>query len=240
MVPSSTLFSSLYYFNGPLVSGSLRDIHLIRNGKKIASIDFYDFLLKGLKKNDQKLKDGDVIFIPPRKKTIHVSGEIKRSSIFELLDGENYNELKDFFGGYLVTTYLKRARLDRINSIEDRLISKQDRVIIDIDILNHEKSNKNIKVLDGDKFMFMKISDDYQNAVTISGPVKRPGLYSFSEPMTILDLINKSDGISGGDIYTDRVDLIRKLSNGKESFFSFNLDSIIENNPRHNVKLRGL
>ena len=79
----------------------------------------------------------------------------------------------------MVTTYLKRARLDRINSIEDRLISKQDRVIIDIDILNHEKSNKNIKVLDGDKFMFMKISDDYQNAVTISGPVKDLGCIHF-------------------------------------------------------------
>ena len=77
MLPSSTLFSSLYYFNGPKISGSLRDIHLIRNGKKIASIDFYDFLLKGLKNNDQKLKDGDVIFIPSRKKTVHVSGEVK-------------------------------------------------------------------------------------------------------------------------------------------------------------------
>ena len=237
MLPSSTLFSSLYYFNGPKISGSLRDIHLIRNGKKIASIDFYDFLLKGLKNNDQKLKDGDVIFIPSRKKTVHVSGEVKRSSIFELLENENFNELKEFFGGYLVTTYLKRARLDRINSIKDRLISKQDRIIIDINLLDHEENNKNIKVLDGDKFMFTKISEDYQNAVTISGPVKRPGLYSLSEPLTILDLIKKSDGISSGDIYPDRVDLIRKLPDGKESFFSFNLDSIMENNPKHNVKL---
>ena len=46
MVPSSALFSSLYYFNGPLVSGSLRDIHLIRNGRRLHPIDFYDFLLK--------------------------------------------------------------------------------------------------------------------------------------------------------------------------------------------------
>ena len=91
----------------------------------------------------------------------------------------------------MVTTYLKRARLDRINSIKDRLISKQDRIIIDINLLDHEENNKNIKVLDGDKFMFTKISEDYQNAVNISGPVKRPGLYSLSEPLTILDLIKK-------------------------------------------------
>ena len=45
--PSATLFSALYYFNGPTTSGSLRDIHLIRDGEKMTSIDFYDFLLTG-------------------------------------------------------------------------------------------------------------------------------------------------------------------------------------------------
>ena len=32
--PSSTLFTSLYYFNGPTIFGSLRDIVLIRKGEK--------------------------------------------------------------------------------------------------------------------------------------------------------------------------------------------------------------
>ena len=49
MIPSTTIFTSLYYFGGPKISGSLRDIHLIRNGKKIKSIDFYDFLIHGKK-----------------------------------------------------------------------------------------------------------------------------------------------------------------------------------------------
>jgi len=40
--PSATLFSSLYYFNGPTTRGSLRDIQLIRGGKKISSIEFND------------------------------------------------------------------------------------------------------------------------------------------------------------------------------------------------------
>ena len=42
--PSTSLFSSLYYFGGPKISGSLRTIDLIRSDKKITSIDFYDFL----------------------------------------------------------------------------------------------------------------------------------------------------------------------------------------------------
>ena len=41
--PSSTLFSALYYFNGPTIEGSLRTIKLIRNEKEVKTIDFYDF-----------------------------------------------------------------------------------------------------------------------------------------------------------------------------------------------------
>ncbi len=238
MKPSTTLFSSLYYFNGPKISGTLRDIHLIRDGKKVGSIDFYNFLLKGKKKNDEKLKDGDVIFIPKRNKTVHVSGEVSRPSIYELLDNENYNELKEFFGDYLVTTYLKRARLDRINSIEKRIESGKDRIVLDINLLEQEKNNKKIEIFDGDRFSFFKITDEYQDAVTINGPVKRPGMYSYEQSMTIFDLIQKSDGLSGGDIYRERIDLIRKLENTKESFFTFNLDSVLLKNKTHNIKLR--
>ena len=38
--PSTTLFPQSFIFNGPTLNGSLRDIHLIRDGKKINSIDF--------------------------------------------------------------------------------------------------------------------------------------------------------------------------------------------------------
>ena len=54
--PSTSLFTSLYYFNGPSLDGSLRNISLIRKGKKITSIDFYDLLLKGEKINDVRLQ----------------------------------------------------------------------------------------------------------------------------------------------------------------------------------------
>ena len=82
--PTTTLFSSLYYFGGPTTLGSLRDIHLIRNGEKIASIDFYDYLLTGKKPQDQKLQLDDIIYIPSRLKTVSVEGEINRSGIYEL------------------------------------------------------------------------------------------------------------------------------------------------------------
>ena len=69
---SATLFSSLFYFNGPSTSGSLRNIKLIRNGKKIQEIDYYNYLLKGIQKDDIQLQRDDVVFIPVKGKSITV------------------------------------------------------------------------------------------------------------------------------------------------------------------------
>jgi len=82
--PSTTLFTSLYYFRGLTTLGSLRDIRLIRGGKQKASIDLYDYLLTGKPTNDVRLQLDDVIFIPPRGKTVSIQGAIKREAIYEL------------------------------------------------------------------------------------------------------------------------------------------------------------
>ena len=92
--PSTTLFSSLYYFKGPTTLGSLRDIRLVRNGVDIASVDFYEYLLTGKKLNDPKLQMDDVVFIPKRLKTVTIVGEVNRPAIYELKKDET---LKDLF-----------------------------------------------------------------------------------------------------------------------------------------------
>ena len=112
--PSATLFSSLYYFNGPTILGSLRDIHLLRGNKKIASIDFYDFLLTGKKPKDIKLQLDDVIFIPRRLKTVSIKGEVNRGGIFELKPKESLIDLISMAGDLKVTAYLERSQIDRI------------------------------------------------------------------------------------------------------------------------------
>ena len=238
MKSTATLFSSLYYFNGPKLSGSLRDIHLIREGKKVASIDFYDFLIRGKKKNDVDLMDGDIVFIPLRNKTVSVEGEVNRPSIFELKEKENYSDLMNFFGGYLSTTYLKRAKINRINPIKERMKTGKDRILLDIDLYSLKNKNDEFSVLDGDSFTFFKIFDFVENSVNINGPVKRPGNYSLEKSLTILDLIEKADGLSSSDIFWDRADIFRKLPNNKESLLSFNLDSILLGVEDHNIQLQ--
>ncbi|MCK4577235.1 MAG: polysaccharide biosynthesis/export family protein, partial [Candidatus Marinimicrobia bacterium] len=67
---SSTVFNAIYSVGGPLESGSLREIKVIRNGKVITTVDLYDFLLSGLKHSQVRLTDNDHVFIPLRGKTV--------------------------------------------------------------------------------------------------------------------------------------------------------------------------
>ena len=48
----STVFHALYRAGGVNDIGSLRKVQLVRNGKKIATIDVYDFIMHGKSQDD--------------------------------------------------------------------------------------------------------------------------------------------------------------------------------------------
>ncbi len=68
----STIITGLMQTGGISQLGSLRDIQIIRNGKKAASLDLYDYLSNGDAGSDRRLLDGDIVFIPIRYSTIFV------------------------------------------------------------------------------------------------------------------------------------------------------------------------
>ena len=81
---STTLSSSLYYFGGPSLSGSLRKIKLIRNSKEISEIDFYEFLLTGKQKDDLRLQQDDVVFSHLEGRPLRLKVQLKKRSILNL------------------------------------------------------------------------------------------------------------------------------------------------------------
>ena len=111
----STLTNAIIQSGGIDVAGSLRDIKLKRNGKTIASFDFYELLLNGDTSNDQRLMQGDVVFIETIGKTAAVNGEINRPGIYELKDSENLSELIRYAGNVKPKANLLTAEITRIN-----------------------------------------------------------------------------------------------------------------------------
>ena len=191
MSSSTTLFSSLFYFNGPSLDGTLRDIRLLRAGEIVSKLDFYEYLMSGKKGSDIKLETDDVVYIPNRYKTVIVEGEINRPSIYELKENEGLKKLIYYCGGLKSTTYHKRVQIERIVPIEERLINNDERIVIDIDFKELINNDDDYPLEDGDKILFYKINDKKNNYVVLNGAVNRPGTYGFSKGLSISDLIKK-------------------------------------------------
>tara|TARA_Y100001970_G_scaffold272864_1_gene370075 strand:- start:960 stop:4010 length:3051 start_codon:yes stop_codon:yes gene_type:complete len=237
--PSATLFSALYYFNGPKIDGSLRDIQLIRSGEKIASIDFYDYLLTGKKPEDQKLQLDDVIFIPRRLKTVAISGEINRNGIYELKFDEDLADLIKMAGNLKVTAYLDRCQIDRIVPFEDRVDLGMDRMYNDVNLNEVLKSQNSFPLYDGDRIQIFSVLDGRQNIVELRGAVTRPGNYDLGDSLKVSELINKADGFLG-DAYLERVDIVRMNKDFSEQLIKLNLSDIQNGNINNDIKLQSL
>ncbi|MCK7544300.1 polysaccharide biosynthesis/export family protein [Marinobacter bryozoorum] len=67
--------------------GSYRKVRLIRNGKTLATMDLYDFLLTGTLEHPQ-LQDGDTVLVERRGPTVTVTGEVGRPYNYELTGSE--------------------------------------------------------------------------------------------------------------------------------------------------------
>ena len=234
--PATSLFTSLYFFNGPSINGSLRNIQLVRDEKIISNIDFYDYLLTGKKVNDVRLQRDDVVFIPPRGKTITVDGEINRPAIYELDDNENLRDLIKIAGGLKPTTYMKRIQIQRIIPPEKRSTVKIDRTIVDVNINDTFNSTQKTVLYDGDIIQFFKITDIQGNTVTIDGSINRPGIYDLGDGLYLKDIINKADGVTG-DVYLDRIDIFRKNPDYSETQIDVNLELAMKGDKENNLKL---
>ncbi|MBV4377630.1 polysaccharide export protein, partial [Bacteroides thetaiotaomicron] len=74
----STVFHALYRAGGVSDIGSLRNVQLVRNGKNIATIDVYEFIMKGNTQDDIRLQEGDVVIVPAYDVLVKISGKVKR------------------------------------------------------------------------------------------------------------------------------------------------------------------
>ena len=235
--PSSTLFSSLYYFKGPTKLGSLRDIRLIRGGKQISSIDFYDYLITGKKPNDFKLQLDDIIFIPARKKTITIEGEVLKPGIYELKPQETLLDVINLAGDLKATAYSERAQIDRIVLFEIRSELGYDRQIIDLELNEIINLKKKFLLQDGDRIKIFPILESRGNTVTLEGAVTRPGLYELTDSLRLSSLITKAGGYLS-DAHLERIELIRIGSENEEEIIRLNLAKALEGDLENNIILQ--
>ncbi len=179
----STMTNALFASGGIKGIGSLRNIQLKRAGKMVAQMDLYDLLLQGDTSADAMLMPGDVIFVPPVRKTVGVIGEVRRPAIYELNKEKNMQQLLQLAGGLLPTAYSRIASIQRITE-------KGERTYKDID-LRIDAANE--KLYDGDVLKVFSVLDKVENVVLLQGHVRRELGVSWFKGMRITDAIPSVD-----------------------------------------------
>ncbi len=198
----ASLFNVLYLSGGPTENGTLRDIRLIRNNKTIASFDLYEFLQRGSFSQDIRLEDQDVISFPVYGKRVQLDGQVKRPAIYELLEKETLSKALEYAGGFSDSAYTDRLKvMQRMG---------KEKVLRDIDAAVFASYIPS----QADSIYAEQINPAFDNSVTITGAVYRPGRYGFQETLTLRKLIEKADGLRT-DAFLNR-GYIKRLSATRE------------------------
>ena len=212
----STVLNALYAAGGPTENGSFRNIKVIRGGKEFSQFDIYQYLLKGSQKGNIFLQDQDIIYVETYRSKIEVTGEVKRSGIYELKQDENIQDLITYFSGFTSSAYKERLLIERVNG-KEKVVSE---VLLE--------QQKDFAMQDGDKLIVGKINDRYSNKVSIEGAVYRPGNYELTKDLTVSGLLGKASGIKE-NAFLGKGLIYREINEVEQEVVSFSLKEILEN-----------
>ena len=194
----STVFHALYRAGGMNDIGSLRNVQLVRGGKKIATIDVYQFILKGQAQDDIRLQEGDVIIVPAYEALVQFKGKIKRPMKYEMKKGENLTTLIKYAGGFTSDAYTGSMCVIRQNGEEYEVNTVK------------EPDYSVYTMRNGDVVTAEAILRRFANRLEVRGAVYRPGIYQLDGHInTVRALIEEAKGLMG-DAFTNRAVLKRE------------------------------
>lgn len=221
----ATVFNALYQAGGVNEVGTLREVKVYRNDKKIATFDVYDFILNGNSDMGIRLEDNDVVTVDAYKNLVSVTGHVKRPMYYEMLETESVAQLLKYAGGFQGNAYKEDVRLIRNG--------KREREIYTLD----SNEQQIFMLADGDSISVDSIMPSFANMVEVKGAVYRPGLFQIGERVnTVRKLIECAGGLKD-DAFMNRALLNRRNPNNTMENLAINLDGLM-NGTVPDVELR--
>lgn len=211
----STVFHALYRAGGVSEIGSLRNVQVTRDGKTVAKVDVYDFIMKGKTQDDIRLQEGDVIIVPAYEALVQISGNVKRPMKFEMKKNETLATLISYAGGFSADAYTRSLRVVRQNGEEYEI-----NTVKEVDYSAYPMRN-------GDVVTAEAILNRFTNKLEVRGAVYRPGIYQLNgEINTVRALVNEAKGLMG-DAFTNRAVLQREREDLTTEIISVDVRSIM-------------
>ena len=193
----ATLFNALYAAGGVNEIGSLRGIKVYRNSKEVAKLDVYDYLLNGKYNTNIRLEENDMVIVAPYDQLAVVRGKVKRNRIFEMKKGETLSQLLNMAGGFTGDAYKKDVRIKRKADSRYQIATVT------------EDKYPTFAMIDGDSLLVDSVIPFYENRLTVTGAVWRPGEYELNGAVhTVRQLVDQAAGLKG-DEFAGRAQITR-------------------------------
>ena len=217
-IPSlSSITSAIFMAGGVRTTGSVRNINLYRNGKKVSTFDLYDFIFKGKYDENLRLQDNDLLTVDAYNNIVSIDGAVIRPMRYEMKKGQTVQDLLDYARGF--STHADRGSVHVVR----RNVSTTGQAY---DVPSGQFGS--FKLEDGDVVTVRSNPDLYDNRVSISGPVMYPGSYAISGNLKdVASLIRTAGGLREG-AYELRGQITRLDEKRLPVFISFDLQKVLK------------
>jgi protein involved in polysaccharide export with SLBB domain len=218
----STPLNALYTAGGPTSRGSLRILRQYRGQQLVREIDLYEFFLKGVRSEIDRLLPGDTILVPPVGPQVSVTGAVRRPAIYELICEQGLNQVLELAGGTLVSANLKQIVVERVEAHERRTMLSVPLSALEGNAPNSET----FRVRDGDNVFVAPILPYNQQVVYLDGHLFRPGKYAYREGLTVNDLLQSYQDVMPEP--AEHAEIIRlQAPDFRPQTISFNLSDVL-------------
>jgi protein involved in polysaccharide export with SLBB domain len=191
-----TVLTALYAAGGITERADMRQVAIRRNAQLVATLDLYDYLLRGDTKNDIRLETGDVVFVPAHGLRAQVTGAVSRPAIYAIRTGETLRDLFVAAGGFRPDAALQRVTIHRLLPAAERRPPAPSRAAVDVGLVAADTGGVNgvtvppIALVDGDSVAVDSLPPaDSQYTVAIAGMVNKPGVFPWHARMTLREVM---------------------------------------------------
>ncbi len=207
---TSTAMTALYAAGGPTENGTFRAVTVRRGGRAVATLDIYDYLLRGERGSDVRLENGDIVFVAPHGPRVRVVGEVLRPATYELKAGEGVREALAAAGGFRATALTSRVAVTRVLPPAERVAGGRDRVVVDVANAGDGRvqSFPALELHGGDELRVFPVTDRVRGLVRISGQVWNPGPQGHRPGLTLSAALRAAGGLRS-DAYLGQVSVTR-------------------------------
>ncbi len=222
---TATVLTALYMAGGPSEAGSLRDIRLIKQRQAPVRIDLYPYLLEGRPLADPPLENGDTVFVGKVGAEIGVAGQVRRPRRYEIAGSLTCRQAIELAGGPSPDGSLRDVTVWRV--VNHRC---QEVVSLDLTEAAANTGEGEFVLQAGDVVVVAPVDKMPENAVRITGAVRRPGIYQVEPQMTVGDLISLAGGLKEG-AYLDYGEVRRLDEYGQHHYASFSVRNALDAAP---------